>query len=309
MTRSAYGILFGIFLMMVSVAKAAPQPALRLWEGDAPGALGNEEKDIPTITPYLPAEGTANGTALLICPGGGYWGLSGHEGAGYADYFSRQGITCFVLKYRLAANKYHHPCMFQDVTRAMRMIRSQADKWKIDSNKIGIIGSSAGGHLASTLMTHYDAGKADDADAVERASSRPDFGILCYAVISFQETFGHIGSRKNLIGPMPDKALVDEFSNELKVTAQTPPAFIWSTVEDKVVNPQNSLAFAAACQTNGVAYDLHLYQRGVHGIGLSSGKNGVAPGDVHPWAKDVLYWMQQNNWLPAAAPVTAATAP
>ncbi|PAW79654.1 MAG: hypothetical protein B9S32_02590 [Verrucomicrobia bacterium Tous-C9LFEB] len=284
--------------------EAAPQPALRLWEGDAPGALDTEEKDIPTITPVLPEAGKANGTALVVCPGGGYSRLSGHEGLAYAEYFAKQGVTCFVLKYRVASDKYHHPAMMLDAARAMRTVRAKAATWGVDPNKIGIIGSSAGGHLASTTMTHFDAGKPDDTDPIERVSSRPDYGILCYAVISFQEAFGHIGSRNNNLGVNPDRALVDLFSNETQVTAQTPPAFIWSTLEDKVVNPQNSLAFAAACQAKGVPYDLHLYQKGVHGIGLSSGKNGVAPGDVHPWAKDVVFWMQQNGWLPAAGSVT-----
>lgn len=297
-------------LLAISIpVHAAPQAPIKLWDKDVPGALGTEDKDTPTLTPFLPPEGKANGTALIICPGGGYAGLAGHEGAGYAEYFAKQGITCYVLKYRVAKDNYHYPYITLDATRAVRTVRANAAAWKIDPNKIGIIGSSAGGHLAATIMTHFDAGKSDDADPVERASSRPDFGILCYAVISFQDNVGHIGSRNNLIGVKPDPALVELLSNEKQVTPKTPPAFIWSTVEDKVVNPQNSLSFAAACQTNNVPYDLHLYQKGPHGIGLSSAHNGVPAGDVHPWAKDVLFWLEQNGFMTAASAAAPVATP
>lgn len=310
MNRFFLALFAGLFLTLPLFAE--PLPAFPLWEKGAPGALGTTEKDIPTLTPFLPAEGSANGTALVICPGGGYWGLAKHEGAGYADYFTKQGITCFVLKYRLASNGYHHPCMLQDAARAMRTVRSQAAKWKIDPAKIGIIGSSAGGHLASTLMTHFDAGKADDADPIERVSSRPDYGILCYAVITMDASFTHAGSRKNLIGENPDPALAELLSNEKQVTAQTPPAFIWHTVEDKGVKAENSYAFAQAMHAAKAPYDLHLYQKGGHGMGLSSGKNGIPPDDVHPWAKDAVYWLAQNGFLPPAyiappAPTPATT--
>ncbi|MBI5760147.1 MAG: prolyl oligopeptidase family serine peptidase, partial [Planctomycetales bacterium] len=160
-----------------------------------------------------------------------------------------------------------------------------------------VMGSSAGGHLASTAVTHFDAGKADAADTVERNSSRPDFGVLCYAVISMEDGVTHGGSKANLLGKTPDPQLVELLSNEKQVTKQTPPCFVWSTQEDKAVSVVNSLQFVTALQKNGVIYDFHVYQKGPHGIGLSEGKNGVPAGDVHPWGKDLLFWLRQNGWV------------
>lgn len=270
---------------------------IRLWEGDAPGALGKADHDIPTITPYLPAAEKANGTSIVVCPGGGYGGLAPHEGEGYAKWLADNGVAAFVLKYRLGSKGYRHPVMLNDVSRAIRLVRSRAAEWKLDPQRIGVMGSSAGGHLASTAVTHFDAGKADADDAVDRQSSRPDFGVLCYAVISMEDGVTHGGSKANLLGKEPDPKLVELLSNEKQVTKSTPPCFVWSTQEDKAVPVTNSLRFVAALQQNGVAYDFHVYQKGPHGIGLSEGKNGAAPGEIHPWAKDLLFWMRQNGWL------------
>jgi acetyl esterase/lipase len=275
---------------------AAPGEPIRLWAGDAPGALGQAEHDIPTLTPFLPAKERASGAAIVICPGGGYGGLAGHEGAGYAEFLSEQGIACFVLKYRLGSKGYRHPVMLGDAQRAIRTVRAGAEKWGIDPKRVGIMGSSAGGHLASTAVTHFDSGKADGADDAEKQSSRPDFGVLCYAVISMEDGVTHAGSKANLLGKTPDAALVENLSNEKQVTRDTPPCFVWSTQEDKAVPVENSLRFIAAMQKAGVAYDFHVYQKGPHGIGLSSGKNGVPAGDVHPWGKDLVFWVRQNGW-------------
>ena len=290
-------VLFVVALATCFSNLAAAADPIRLWAGAAPGALGEADHDIPTITPYLPAADKANGTSIVVCPGGGYGGLAGHEGEGYAKWLADNGVAAFVLKYRLGSKGYRHPVMLGDVSRAIRLVRSRAVEWKLDPQRVGVMGSSAGGHLASTAVTHFDAGKADAADAVDRQSSRPDFGVLCYAVISMEDGVTHGGSKANLLGKDPDPKLVELLSNEKQVTKNTPPCFVWSTQEDKAVPVTNSLRFVAALQQNGIAYDFHVYQKGPHGIGLSEGKNGAAAGDIHPWGKDLLFWMRQNNWL------------
>ncbi len=215
-----------------------------------------------------------------------------HEGQGYAEWLADNGIAGLVLKYRLGSKGYRHPAMLQDAARAVRLTRAKAGEWKIDARRVGIMGSSAGGHLASTLLTHFDAGKPDNADPIERQSSRPDIGILCYAVISMgPDTHG--GSRKNLLGDNPAPELIELLSNEKQVTAQTPPTFIWHTWEDKAVKVENALAFASVLQKNGVPFDLHIYQKGAHGLGLGGGHAG-AP--LHPWAQDCLFWLKAQGF-------------
>lgn len=289
-------LFFVVLLGSVSEFVSAAD-SIRLWQADAPGALGQADHDIPTITPYLPVAEKNSGTAIVVCPGGGYGGLAGHEGEGYAKWLADNGVSAFVLKYRLGSKGYRHPVMLGDVSRAIRFVRSRAADWKIDPQRVGVMGSSAGGHLASTVVTHFDAGSSEASDVVERQSSRPSFGILCYAVISMEDGVTHGGSKANLLGKMPDPKLVELLSNEKQVTKETPPCFVWSTQEDKAVPVTNSLRFVAALQQNGIAYDFHVYQKGPHGIGLSEGRNGVAATDVHPWGKDLLFWMRQNNWL------------
>ncbi len=291
------GWLCVIMLVGSGVSFAAAADPIRLWEGDAPGALGKEPKDIPSLTPFLPAADKTSGTAIVVCPGGGYGGLAGHEGEGYAKWLADNGVAAFVLKYRLGSGGYRHPVMLNDVSRAIRMVRARAVEWKLDPKRIGVMGSSAGGHLASTAVTHFDAGKADAEEVIERQSSRPDFGVLCYAVISMEDGVTHGGSKANLLGPKPDPKLVELLSNEKQVTKETPPCFVWSTGDDKAVPVTNSLRFVTALQQNGIAYDFHVYQKGPHGIGLSEGRNGIPANDVHPWGKDLLYWLRQNSWL------------
>ncbi len=290
-------VLFVIVLAGCCASFVSAADPIRLWEGEAPGALGQADQDIPTITPYLPAAEKSSGTSIVVCPGGGYGHLAGHEGEGYAKWLADNGVAAFVLKYRLGSKGYRHPVMLGDVSRAIRLVRSRASEWKLDPKRVGVMGSSAGGHLASTAVTHFDAGKADATDAVERQSSRPDFGVLCYAVISMKDGVTHGGSKANLLGKDPDPKLVELLSNEKQVAKNTPPCFVWSTQEDKAVPVTNSLRFVAALQQNGIAYDFHVYQKGPHGIGLSEGKNGAAAGEIHPWGKDLLFWMRQNSWL------------
>ena len=262
----------------------APVP---LWPDGAPGALGKEDKDIPTLQAYLPDPGKATGASVVICPGGGYGGLAAHEGNDYALWLNDHGIAGFVLKYRLGSGGYRHPVMLNDAARAIRTVRAKAGEWGVDPKRVGIMGSSAGGHLASTILTHFDGGKPDASDLIERQSSRPDLGILCYAVITMG-THTHQGSKNNLLGSDPSPELVKLLSNEQQVTAQTPPCFIWHTFEDTAVPVENSLDFAAALRKAGVPFDLHIYQKGQHGMGLAA-KPPFA--NAHPWAADCLYWL------------------
>ncbi|MDD5351015.1 MAG: alpha/beta hydrolase, partial [Chthoniobacteraceae bacterium] len=271
-------------------AQPTEQPAFPLWEKGAPGALGTSSFDIPTLKPYLPDPAKATGAAIVVCPGGGYGALAPHEGAGYARWFSANGIAAFVLEYRLGSHGYHHPIMLQDAARALRTVRAKAPEWKVDPKRIAVIGSSAGGHLASTLLTHFDAGDPKAADPIDRVSSRPDIGILCYAVVTMGANT-HGGSRDNLLGKNPSPELVDSLSNEKQVTPQTPPCFIWHTWEDQAVKVENSIDFARALRANGVPFDLHIYQKGGHGMGLG---NPAAP---HPWAADCLYWLRVQGFI------------
>lgn len=277
-------ILGVISLLHMNIQAAETFP---LWEKGAPGALGHDDKDNPTLTVFRPAEGTASGAAMVICPGGGYGGLAQHEGKDYAEWLAKHGVTGFVLKYRLGSAGYRHPRMLEDAARALRTVRARAGEWSVDANRIGIMGSSAGGHLASTLLTHFDAGNPNATDAIDRQSSRPDLGILCYPVISMAE-FTHAGSKRNLLGENPDDTWVKLLSNELQVTSNTPPTFLWHTYEDTAVPPENSMLFALGLQKNKVPYELHIYEKGRHGIGLANG---------HPWTEQCLRWLKLRGFL------------
>jgi acetyl esterase/lipase len=315
MTSSRLSILLAFPLMFAAFASAADQPAagtkapapakaapnpypitpgpIRLWEGDAPGATGKRVQDTPTLTPFPADPAKRTGATMLIFPGGGYGNLAEHEGTGYAEWFASHGITAYVLKYRLGSNGYRHPVMLQDAARALRMVRGFARRDGLDPNRVGVIGSSAGGHLASTLATHFDAGNPNAADLVERESSRPDLAVLCYAVISFGE-FAHVGSRRNLLGDNPDPELVKNLSNELQVNKTTPPTFLWHTMEDKGVPVENSMLFAAALRRAGVPFSLHVYETGAHGLGL-----GRPERPAPPWGDQLLYWFKERKFTPS----------
>jgi acetyl esterase/lipase len=283
-----------LLLSSVIVSHAEMKEPIPLWPNGAPGALGTSSNDIPTITPYLADPTDATGAAMIICPGGGYQHLAPHEGNDYALWLNQHGVTCFVLKYRLGANGYRHPAELQDAARAVRMVRARADEFKIDSKRIGIMGSSAGGHVASMLMTHFDSGDTNSADVIEQQSSRPDIGILCYPVITMGE-FAHGGSKTNLLGKNPSLELVQETSSELHVETNTPPCFIWCTSEDKTVPPENTLMFAAALRKNHVPFDLHIYQKGGHGMGLGDRTPPFA--HPHPWTGDCLFWLKVQGFV------------
>lgn len=270
----AVGLLsLGVHTHGPVAAAEAPRPAEPqvqvLWPNGAPGAQGDTDADRPTLTTWPAPADRATGAAMVICPGGGYGGLAiDHEGKQIAEWFNALGVTASIVKYRLGP-RYRHPAPLQDAQRAVRTVRSRAAELQIDPQRIGIIGFSAGGHLASSVITHFDAGQADAEDPVERQSCRPDFAILCYPVITMDLQHTHKGSRQNLLGPMPDADLVQLMSSESQVTAQTPPTFLFHTTADTVVLPENSILFYQALRAHKIPVELHIYETGRHGVGLA----------------------------------------
>ena len=265
---------------------AAQEPrTFPLWQNGAPGALGHDESDIPTLTYYAPLQESP--TAVIVVPGGGYTGLaSNHEGRQIANWFNAAGISAFVLKYRLGP-RYHHPIELGDAQRAIRLVRTHAAEYGIHPDRIGMIGFSAGGHLTSTAETHFDNGNPNAPDPIDRASSRPDFAILCYPVISFTAPYTHQGSAHALLGDAPDSKLLEELSNEHRVTPQTPPTFLLSTSEDTVVPPENSVAFYLALHKANVPAELHIFHKGPHGVGLD-----LADPAVGEWPTLLINWLR-----------------
>jgi acetyl esterase/lipase len=260
-----------------------------LWPAGAPGALGTEAADKPTLTVFLPPAAKANGQAVVVCPGGGYGGLAvSHEGQDIGRWLNSQGVTAFMLKYRIAP-RYHHPAPLQDAQRALRTVRARAKEWSVDPRRIGIWGFSAGGHLASTLGTHFDDGKPDADDPIERVSCRPDFLILAYPVITLEPPYAHMGSRNNLLGNQPDPKLVDTLSNHKQVTAQTPPTFLFHTDADKGVVPENSVLFYLALKKHKIPAELHIYEKGPHGVGLAL-KDPV----LSTWPARLAAWLRAH---------------
>jgi len=269
-----------------------PEPIL-LWPEGAPGALGTEGSDQPSIRIYAPPAGKSNGASVVICPGGGYAILAyDHEGSQVAQMLNEHGITGIVLQYRLHP-KYHHPAPLNDSQRAIRYVRAHAESLKLSPSRIGVMGFSAGGHLASTASTHFDNGKAEAKDPIERVSCRPDFSVLCYPVISLKDTFAHKGSAKNLLGDKADDAaLLENLSNYTQVNDKTPPAFLFHTNEDKGVRVENALAYYTACVQHNIPAELHVYQNGPHGVGLAAGEPGVGQ-----WPAALVAWMRTNGFL------------
>jgi acetyl esterase/lipase len=294
MTKMIFAAIGLLFCTMTTHAQT--NNVFPLWPDGAPGALGTNTDDIPTLTVYLPEKTNAIGAAMVILPGGGYAHLADHEGSGYAQWFKQLGIAGFVLKYRLGP-KYHHPAMLQDVTRAMRIVRARAGEWNVDPNRVGVIGSSAGGHLASTVITHFNAGDTNASDPIERDSTRPDVAILCYPVITLHDPLAHKGSRINLLGTNAPMELVQELSNETQVTSNTPPCFIWSTDEDKTVPVENSFMFAEALRKAHVPFDFHVYQKGPHGLGLGVKSHYEDREKYLPWTHDCEYWLKAQKFL------------
>lgn len=253
-------------------------------------AQGMEPADVPEIRIWLAKGAKTPATSVLVVPGGGYGGLANdHEGKQIAEFLNSRGIHAFVLKYRLGP-KYKHPVPWTDASRAMRLIRDRADEWGVDSKRLGIWGFSAGGHLASTVATRFDTGLENPRDPVDKQSSRPDFAILCYPVISMEPPLTHGGSRRNLLGPNPDPELARSLSNQNQVSAKTPPVFLFHTAADTAVLPQNSLIFYEACLKHKVPVELHLFQDGPHGVGLAQ-----KDPQLKVWPSLLMNWLAKNK--------------
>lgn len=261
-----------------------------LWQDGAPQAKGDADADKPGVWVY-PAKENSNGAAIVICPGGGYSiHATDHEGVQPAKYFNSIGVTAFVLRYRLSP--YRHPVPLMDAQRALRLVRAHADEFKIDKHRVGIMGFSAGGHLTSTSVTHFDAGDPAAADVVEKETCRPDFGILGYPVVSLTADYAHRGSGNNLFGKDATDEQLKSLSNELNVTKETPPLFLFHTSEDTGVPPENSISFYLACRKAGVPAELHIYQQGPHGVGLANEHPALSQ-----WISNAGTWLRQNALL------------
>jgi len=281
--------LLALLITIPSLSSAQERPRMMLWPDGAPGMMGDVQNDRPNLTLYKPKQ--QNGCAVVVCPGGGYGGLAvDHEGKQIGEWFNEFGVTAFVLRYR--HSPYRHPIPLHDLQRAIRTVRAKAEDFGIDPKRVGIMGFSAGGHLCSTAVTHFDLGKKDSADSIEQQSCRPDFGILCYPVITFTQDFMHRGSRNNLLGTDPDPKLVKHLSNELQVSKETPPVFLFHTYEDTAVPPQNSLVFYMAMKEKNVPGELHLYEKGRHGVGLAKNISGTSN-----WPKQLQDWMKVRGYL------------
>jgi acetyl esterase/lipase len=279
-------------MIFAATLKAAPQKVELLWPSGAPGAQGNADEDRPTLAIYLPDPAKAAGFGVVVCPGGGYHNLAmDHEGRQIAEWLNGLGAAAFVLKYRLGP-RYHHPVEMNDGLRAMRFVRSHAIEYGISTDRIGIWGFSAGGHLASTVGTHFDNGNPNATDLIDRVSSRPDFMILAYPVISFTTPYVHRGSMENLVGENPDPALVRSLSNELQVTGQTPPTFLFHTDSDDGVPVENSVLFYLALKRNHVPAEMHIFERGPHGVGLAQ----KDPALSH-WPELLAQWFRTRGLL------------
>jgi acetyl esterase/lipase len=275
----------------VSAQRLAPivqdPTTIPLWQGKAPGAQGEADEDIPTLTIYMPANTTGPMTAVIIAPGGGYQRLaSNHEGRQPATFFNSLGVAAFVLKYRLGP-KYHHPVELADAQRAIRTVRARAAEWHVAPDRIGMMGFSAGGHLASTASTHFDGGNSSAADPIDRASSRPDFAILGYPVITLTEAWTHQGSKTMLLGSNPDPSLARGLSNETQVTSQTPPTFLFHTNADTAVPVENSIHYFLALRKAGVPAELHVFKDGPHGVGLAMQDPALSE-----WPKTLANWLR-----------------
>lgn len=298
----------GFILFILSFPCFGQQENLALWPNTIPNSQKSNEKEIlnktditwfsnvqePAISVFLPSKKNATGQAVVICPGGGYEALAyDWEGTDIAKWLNSKGIAGIVLKYRLPNSKsvkVNHKAPLQDAQRAMRLVRFHAKDWNIDKDKVGIMGFSAGGHLASTLGTHFNHVDSFKKDAIDAISARPDFMVLIYPVITMKTKLTHQGSRNALLGEHPSENLVKKFSNELQVKSNTPPTFIVHATDDEVVPVENSLLFYKALKEKGISAELHIYPKGGHGFSLALKK-----GSLHSWTKLFNAWLKNLN--------------
>lgn len=297
--KNIYLILF----FMIASHFSQSQTVVKLWPDGTPGPVVSPKPEEtfegrrvryvsePTLTVYSPAKEQNTGVALIVCPGGGY-GMEAmdHEGYDVAEFLQSHGITGIVLKYRLPYG--HSEIPLQDAQQAMRLVRLHAEEWSVDPSKIGIAGFSAGGHLASTLSTHFDTGDKESNAPIARLSCRPDFSVLLYPVVTFKEEWGHMGSRENLIGKTNDWKIIEKFCNELQVTKQTPPAFIALADDDTGVKPRNSIEYYLALKREGIQAELHIFREGGHGFGMH--KTGKAHDQ---WPLMMVEWMKAMKFI------------
>jgi len=301
----AFRSLAAVFVIAAAATARAEEPpemmptgpaeTIRLWDGDAPASRGTADHDIPVVAWWPAAKQSAPSAALVICPGGGYGALADHEGSDYAKWLNTQGISAFVLRYRLGSKGYRHPVMLGDVSRAIRVVRHGHERFHVDPERVGVMGSSAGGHLALTACIHGAAGDPQAPDAIDRESARPRIGILCYPVVSMLPEKTHGGSRKNLLGESPDEATARELSGELAAHENVPPLFIWHTWEDKAVKLEPILELGLRLKSLARPYELHVYETGPHGLGL-----GVRPYEpsktLHPWTVECRRWLAAQGF-------------
>ena len=290
-------MILALAALMTPQAQQQPLPigdgqVMPLWNGAAPGALGTDERDIPALTVYLPRAMNARTPAMIVCPGGGYRALaSNHEGRQVAGYLNSLGIAAFVLRYRLGP-RYHHPIELGDAQRAIRTLRSHAEEWRLDPARIGIMGFSAGGHLAMSASTLSDPGNPGSEDIIDRTGSRPDIVVLGYPVISMGAPWTHLGSKSNLLGDDAEPDLARRLSGEHAVTKDTSPTFIFQTNEDRTVPAENSLHYFLALRQAGVPAEMHVFERGPHGVGLANEDASLAP-----WSTLLANWLRGRGFI------------
>lgn len=289
------GVAFGQGVASpVAVGASNGGKTILLWPDGAPGAKGSEDIDKPSLTVFVAPGENATKTAVVVAPGGGYEHLAwAKEGTDFAQWLNVRGVTAFVLRYRLGP-KYHYPVELEDAQRAIRWVRAHAAEYGLASDHVGMLGFSAGGHLTATAGTHFDVGKAGDADVVERQGSKPDFMVLAYPVITFEAPYAHTSSRRYLLGDDPSATLVNLLSDETQVTKETPPTFLFSTTDDKTVPVMNSVMFYSALVRAGVPAEMHLFQHGGHGAGLAAANPALSV-----WPDLLAKWMRERGYMAA----------